>query len=127
MTYQEIASLLMRLGLSVGGPVRVVEDTSATALVVDRSSWLIAREATGELLVGRRRGEDSSFIENKGIPFAEVSQGLIREKLDSALLEFIGRMLEEAVARADAARRGSSGIGTAKIHRLDSFLRASAE
>jgi hypothetical protein len=118
MIYREISGLLLRLSLLVGGPVRSVEspDAGTTALFVNPVGWFLAVEDTGELDIGRRKGEDLRLTETQRIPFTKVTEGCIRRELDLTLLELAGHSIAESVPESPILRVGLTRSQTLPNH-----------
>jgi hypothetical protein len=89
MTYGEVSSLLLQLGIDNGQSVYAVrlESFNTTALYVLPVRWFIALEGNGVLCTGTYVGYDLRLVGDAQIPFSDATPEFIRDKFHKALIE----------------------------------------
>jgi hypothetical protein len=103
MTWEELAALLTKLGEDYDVKVRRVEPNlgpETIAMHIVPVAWFVAMRFMGVLNLGTYEGPDNRLVGSEPIPLADLTPGLVRERVEAA----VAAAEPEVVLNPDAVR-----------------------
>lgn len=101
MTWDELTKLLSELAREHGTELKVipVEGLEAVFLHFVPVAWFSSMKFVGALNIGVYQGDENRLVGTEQIPLAELTPEFIRQRVETAAAEQIGRALDPETVR----------------------------
>ena len=101
MTWDELTALLSKLAQEHDTELKVIpiEGLEAVFLHLVPVAWFSSMKFVGALNIGVYQGQENLLVGTEQVPLAELTPEFVREKVEKAAAEQIGRALDPETVR----------------------------